>query len=68
MREGIGMTPFQLVNGEEAVVLVEIRIEFARISTYDEEKADKRLVELDLLIDTRQKAVARLRAYKQRMC
>ncbi|XP_042467599.1 uncharacterized protein LOC122050789 [Zingiber officinale] len=61
------MTPFHLVYGGEAIVPVEVGIESDRTEHYDENNAEWRRLELDLVDKTRAKAVVRLMAYRQRM-
>lgn len=62
------MTPFHLVYGGEAVVLIKIGMESIRISIYDKANAEKCLLELDLVKEAQSRATARLRANKQWMC
>ncbi|XP_042426255.1 uncharacterized protein LOC122014139 [Zingiber officinale] len=66
-KEGTGATPFHLVYGGEAIVPVEVGIESDRIKVYDENNAERRHLELDLVDETRAKAVVWLMAYRQRM-
>ncbi|XP_042417012.1 uncharacterized protein LOC122005851 [Zingiber officinale] len=66
-REVTGITPFQLVYGGEAVMPVEGGVESNRVSLYDEDNADWRLMELDLVNEARDKAVVWLTAYQHRM-
>ncbi|KAG6472849.1 hypothetical protein ZIOFF_070327 [Zingiber officinale] len=66
-KEGTGVTPFHLVYGDEAVVPVEVGVESARIQNYDEDNAERRNMELDLVEEERAKASVRLMAYRQRM-
>ncbi|XP_042472317.1 uncharacterized protein LOC122054978 [Zingiber officinale] len=61
------MTPFHLVYGGEVVVPVEVGEEFNRIKVYDENNAERRHLELDLVDETRAKVVVQLMAYRQRM-
>ncbi|XP_074565140.1 uncharacterized protein LOC141821676 [Curcuma longa] len=67
-REATGMTPFHLVYGGEAVVPMEIGVESDRRQYYDEDNDGRRLMELDLVSEARDKASTRLTAYRQRMC
>ncbi|XP_042396570.1 uncharacterized protein LOC121986684 [Zingiber officinale] len=67
LKEGTGVTPFHLVYGGEAVVPVEVRIKSDRVRRYDKDNAERRQLELDLIEETRAKAVVRLMAYQQRM-
>ncbi|XP_074561342.1 uncharacterized protein LOC141817608 [Curcuma longa] len=67
-RESTGMTPFHLVYGGEAVVPVEVGLESTRRQFYDEDNEGRRLMELDLVTEEREKAATRLTAYRQRMC
>ncbi|XP_042423601.1 uncharacterized protein LOC122011279 [Zingiber officinale] len=48
-KEGTGATPFHLVYGGEAIVAVEIEVEYDRIQHYGEDNAKRRLLELDLM-------------------
>ncbi|XP_042404784.1 uncharacterized protein LOC121994983 [Zingiber officinale] len=50
-KEGTGATPFHLVYGSEAVVPVEVGVEFDRIQHYNEDNAERRLLELGLVGD-----------------
>lgn len=59
-----GMIPFHLIYGGELVILVEIGISFARVSTYNADNAEKHLLEIDLVGEARDRAAAWLRAYK----
>ncbi|XP_042466324.1 uncharacterized protein LOC122048875 [Zingiber officinale] len=63
----MGVTPFHLVYGGEAVVLVEVEIDFDRVQQYDAHNDEQRQLELNLVDETRVKATARLTAYRQRM-
>ncbi|XP_042404732.1 uncharacterized protein LOC121994919 [Zingiber officinale] len=67
-KEGTGATPFHLVYGGEAVVLVEVGVKSDRIQHYSKDNAEWRFLELDLVDEARAKAVVRLMAYRQRMC
>ncbi|XP_042441339.1 uncharacterized protein LOC122026676 [Zingiber officinale] len=60
-REATGITPFQLIYGGEAVVLIEVGVESDRRRLYDEDNYGRRLMELDLIEEARDKAVTRLR-------
>lgn len=62
------MTPFHLVYSGEAVILVEVGMESARVVAYDEANTKRRLLELDFLTETRNEVATRLQAYKQQMC
>ncbi|XP_042467109.1 uncharacterized protein LOC122050254 [Zingiber officinale] len=66
-KEGTGVTPFHLVYVGEAVVPVEVGVESDRVQFYDKENVGRRLMELDLVDETRAKAAVRLMAYRQRM-
>lgn len=59
-REGTGMTPFHLVYGEEAVAPIKIRMP----STWAN-NVEKHSLELDLVEESHDKAIAQLRTYKQ---
>ncbi|XP_042407352.1 uncharacterized protein LOC121997153 [Zingiber officinale] len=59
--------PFHLVYGSETLVLVEVRVESDQVQQYDEENGERRLMELDLVDEARDKAAVRLMAYQQRM-
>lgn len=67
-QEGIGMTPFHLVYGGEAVVPAEIGMPSPRVNTYDEGNVEKCSLKLDLVEQSHDKAVAQLRTYKKWMC
>ncbi|XP_042437173.1 uncharacterized protein LOC122023153 [Zingiber officinale] len=62
-RESTGLTPFHLVYGNKAVVPIEIGVHSVRRTLYDERNTERRLVELDLISETRDQTVARLEAY-----
>ncbi|XP_042415376.1 uncharacterized protein LOC122004577 [Zingiber officinale] len=66
-KEGIAATPFHLMYGGEAVVPVEVGVESDRLQHYDEDNAERRLLELDLADESRARAAIRLMAYRQRM-
>ncbi|XP_042472239.1 uncharacterized protein LOC122054883 [Zingiber officinale] len=66
-KEGTGATPFHLVYGSEAVIPVELKVESDRIQHYNENNAERRLLELDLVDEARAKAVGQLMAYRKRM-
>ncbi|XP_042423234.1 uncharacterized protein LOC122010827 [Zingiber officinale] len=66
-RESTGLTPFHLVYGNEAVVPIGIGVPSVRRTLYDEENAERRLAELDLISEIRDRTAARLEAYRQRM-
>ncbi|XP_042418070.1 uncharacterized protein LOC122006578 [Zingiber officinale] len=65
-KEGAYVTPFHLVYGGEAVVPVEVRIEYDQVQQYDADNSERRQLELDLVDETRAKAVTHLTAYRQR--
>ncbi|XP_074560329.1 uncharacterized protein LOC141816443 [Curcuma longa] len=67
-REGTDMTPFHLVYRGEAVVPMEVGVESDRRRCYDEDNDGRRLMELDLVSEARDKAATRLTAYRQCMC
>lgn len=48
-REGMGMTSFHLVYGVEAVVHVEVKMEYARVGVYNKANTERHLLELDFL-------------------
>ncbi|XP_042460304.1 uncharacterized protein LOC122043794 [Zingiber officinale] len=62
-KEGTGATPFHLVYGGEAVVPVEVGFESDWIQYYNEDNAERRLLELDLVEEVCAKATVRLMAY-----
>lgn len=62
------MTSFHLLYGGEVVALAEIGMTITWVSVYGEDNAGKRVIELDLVEETMDKAVTRLKAYKQWMC
>ncbi|XP_042425942.1 uncharacterized protein LOC122013780 [Zingiber officinale] len=64
-REAMGITPFQLVYGGEAVVPIEVGIESDHRRLYDEDNDGRRLMELDLIEEARDKATTRLTSYRQ---
>ncbi|XP_042400803.1 uncharacterized protein LOC121990803 [Zingiber officinale] len=66
-KEGTEATPFHLVYGGEVIVPVEVGVESDRIRVYDENNAELRHLELDLVDEVRAKATVRLMAYQQRM-
>ncbi|XP_042423413.1 uncharacterized protein LOC122011031 [Zingiber officinale] len=66
-KEATGVTPFQLVYGSEAVVPVEVGVEFDWVQLYNEGNIERKLMEMDLVDGTRAKAPVRLVAYRQRM-
>ncbi|XP_042374978.1 uncharacterized protein LOC121969122 [Zingiber officinale] len=66
-RESTSLTPFHLVYDNEAMVPIEIRMPSTRRMLYDEENVERRLAELDLISEIRERTVARLEAYRQRM-
>ncbi|XP_042465843.1 uncharacterized protein LOC122048323 [Zingiber officinale] len=66
-RESTGLTPFHLVYGNEAVVPIEIGVPSVRRILYDEGNTERRLAELDFISETRDRTMARLEAYRQRM-
>ncbi|XP_042404864.1 uncharacterized protein LOC121995102 [Zingiber officinale] len=66
-RESTGLTPFHLVYANEVVVPIEIGVPSVRRTLYDEGNAERRLTELDLISETRDRTAARLEAYRERM-
>ncbi|XP_042450634.1 uncharacterized protein LOC122035286 [Zingiber officinale] len=66
-RESTGLTPFHLVYDNEAVVPIEIGVPSVRRTLYDEENTQRRLSELNLISETRDRTTAQLEAYRQRM-
>ncbi|XP_042446378.1 uncharacterized protein LOC122031318 [Zingiber officinale] len=66
-KEGTGVTSFHLVYGGEAIVPVEVAVEFDRIQNYDGDNAERRQLELDMIDEDRAKAAVRVMAYWQRM-
>jgi hypothetical protein len=67
-RTPIGKTPFRLMFGTEAVILVEIGLTSWRTNHHDESSNDNQLrMNLDLLNEARDQATAKNRAYQQRM-
>ncbi|XP_042467380.1 uncharacterized protein LOC122050551 [Zingiber officinale] len=66
-KEPTGVTLFYLVYDSEAVIPVEVGVEYDRVQYYDEGNVERRLMELDLVDETRAKAAVRLTAYQQRM-
>ncbi|XP_042380175.1 uncharacterized protein LOC121972589 [Zingiber officinale] len=63
----MGITSFHLVYGGEAVVTIEVGVEFDRIQLYDKENVDQRLMELDLVEEIGDMVAAQLMVYRQRM-
>ncbi|XP_042437117.1 uncharacterized protein LOC122023091 [Zingiber officinale] len=61
------ITPFQLVYGGEAVVPVEVGVESDWVKLYDKGNGERRLMELYLVDEVRDKEVVWLMAYRQRM-
>ncbi|XP_042404580.1 uncharacterized protein LOC121994696 [Zingiber officinale] len=66
-RESTGLTPFHLVYGNEVVVPIEIGVSSVRKMLYDEGNAERRLAELDLISEIRERTAVKLEAYRQRM-
>ncbi|XP_042432484.1 uncharacterized protein LOC122019042 [Zingiber officinale] len=66
-KESTSVILFQLVYGEEAMIPVEIGVEFDWVRLYDEGNGERRLMEFDLVDEVREKAVIRLMAYQQQM-
>ncbi|XP_042466239.1 uncharacterized protein LOC122048782 [Zingiber officinale] len=66
-KEAIDVAPFQLVYGGEAIVPVEVGAEFDRVRLYDEGNIEWRLMELDLMDESRDKVIVRLTTYRQWM-
>ncbi|XP_042446280.1 uncharacterized protein LOC122031200 [Zingiber officinale] len=63
-KEATDVTPFQLVYDSEAIVSVEVRIESDWVQLYDEGNVEQRLMELDLVDETRAKEAIRLTTYR----
>ncbi|XP_042385777.1 uncharacterized protein LOC121977254 [Zingiber officinale] len=53
----MGVTPFHLVYGGEAVDPVEVGVESNWVQYYSEDNAERRLLELDFVDETRDKAI-----------
>ncbi|XP_042386515.1 uncharacterized protein LOC121978204 [Zingiber officinale] len=66
-KEATSVPPFHLVYGGEALVPVEVGVESNRVQHYDEENDERRLMELDLVNEARDKAAIQLMAYRQQM-
>ncbi|XP_042451578.1 uncharacterized protein LOC122036349 [Zingiber officinale] len=66
-RKSTGLTPFHLIYGNEAVVLVKVGVISNRRFLYDPENAKRRLLELDLISETRERMASRLTVYRQMM-
>ncbi|XP_042400745.1 uncharacterized protein LOC121990734 [Zingiber officinale] len=66
-KEATGVTPFHLVYGSETLVLVEVGVESDRVQYYGEENGERKLMELDLVDEAREKAAVQMMAYRQRM-
>ncbi|XP_042456155.1 uncharacterized protein LOC122040785 [Zingiber officinale] len=66
-RKATSITLFHLVYEGEAVVLVEVDVESDRVQLYDEDNTERRLMELNLVDEARNKVFIHLMAYKQRM-
>ncbi|XP_042387527.1 uncharacterized protein LOC121979598 [Zingiber officinale] len=64
LKEATGVTPFQLVYGGEVVVPMEVGVESDQVQHYNEGNAEWRLMELDLVDETRAKSVIRIMAYQ----
>ncbi|XP_042380210.1 uncharacterized protein LOC121972624 [Zingiber officinale] len=58
-QESTSLTSFHLVYENEAVVPIEIRVPLTRRMLYDEENAERRLAELDLISETHEQTTAR---------
>ncbi|XP_042449054.1 uncharacterized protein LOC122033979 [Zingiber officinale] len=66
-KEATDVTPFHLVYDGETLVPVEVGVESDRVQHYDEDNSERRLMELDLVNEVRNKAAVWLMAYRQRM-
>ncbi|XP_042465746.1 uncharacterized protein LOC122048218 [Zingiber officinale] len=64
-KEVTDVTPFQLMYDSEVVVPVEVGVESDRVQHYDDENAERRMMELELVDEARAKAAARLTTYRQ---
>lgn len=68
IKEATGHTPFSLVYGSEAVLPVEIGIPSTRVTFYSHgENTEEKKINLDLLPETRENALLRSIAQKQKM-
>ena len=66
IKEATGHTPFSLVYGSEAVLTVEIDIPSTRITYYSHsENEEEKIMNLDLLLETRGNALLRSIAQKK---
>lgn len=66
-RVGMRETTYNMVYGSKAVLLAEIVQESARISNYGPENNMLHAMDLDLLEETKGRAVVRLESYRMRM-
>lgn len=62
------MTQFLLEYGGEVVVPEEDRMTSVPVSAYDEYNVENHSLELDLIEEVKDRAITRLKIYKQRMC
>ncbi|XP_075478960.1 uncharacterized protein LOC142519822 [Primulina tabacum] len=60
-------TPYSLVYGSEAVLLVEIGQSSTRVESYPSNNDQSRAIELDLVEERRDKATIRMEAYRNRV-
>ncbi|XP_042432580.1 uncharacterized protein LOC122019149 [Zingiber officinale] len=67
LKKKAGVTPFHLVYDGETSILVEVRVESDRVQHSDEGNAERRHMELDLVVEMHAKAVIQLTTYRQRM-
>ena len=66
VKEATGHAPFNLMYGSKAVLPVEVRIPSPRVTFYDHDKnEEEKLVDLDLLPETRGNALLKSIVYKQ---
>ncbi|XP_042380202.1 uncharacterized protein LOC121972613 [Zingiber officinale] len=66
-KEATDVTPFQLVYSGETVVPVEVGVESDRMQLYDKGNTKRRLMELDLVDESRDKVTILLMTYRQRI-
>ncbi|XP_042423058.1 uncharacterized protein LOC122010607 [Zingiber officinale] len=64
LKEVTDIIPFQLVCDGEVVVPIEVGVESNQGQLYDEGNVERRLMELDLVDEARDKATVRLTAYR----
>ncbi|XP_042425784.1 uncharacterized protein LOC122013594 [Zingiber officinale] len=64
LKEATSITLFQLIYDGEAVAPVEVGVEADRVQHYDKRNAERRLMELDLVDEAREKVVIWITTYR----